>query len=215
MFARRHSFALLLLLVLPIAAQQGATIFHHFRHYPSGQYTTVMHGTITGAPPTAPITETTCTVPPTPAQLAQSLQMASQVAAMQNCVNRVIRDEENVAESEQTCTTGPRVQTIRTTMTAIDDRNFTTDTVSKVGRIEMANHSNVHYDGPCTAAQIAETTRAAQAKPSPEECADFLANSKDMSKGCDDAPVDSRATCKKQIEAASAMIAPILAACAK
>ena len=207
----------MLLFVLPIAAQQGAAIFHHFRQYPMGQYTTRSEGSITGLPPSAPTTQTSCTVPPTPAQLASAVRVANSAASMQNCTVSIQRDEEKVAEYVQTCHNGPTTQVIHHRMTSIDDRTFKIDTNSKTGNIEMSIHSNVHYDGPCTAAQLAEASRATVPKPTPQECAEFANSEKEManaSKSCDEAPAEYRDTCTKRLQTASANLKQILAACA-
>ena len=160
----RHSVSLLLF-VLPIGAQQGAAIFHHFRHYPTGQYTTHGQGSVSGLPRGEPVTQTACTVPLNPAQVAASIHIANSAASMQSCSVRILRDEEKVAEYESTCHNGPTTQVIHNTMTAVDDKTFKIDTPSKVGTLEMSTHSTVHYDGPCTAAQLASP--AATRKPHP------------------------------------------------
>ena len=145
-------FSVSVLIALPMPAQQGAAIFHHFRDYPTGQYTTQSEGTVSGLPPSAPITQTTCTAPPTPAQVAEAIHLANSAASMQNCSVHILRDEEKIGEYEQTCHNGPATQVIHHTMIAIDDKTFKVDTVSKTGTLEMATHSTVHYNGPCTAA---------------------------------------------------------------
>ena len=207
--------ALMLLFILPMAAQQGAVVFHHFRHYPTGQYTTQQQGSVSGLPPSAPVTQTACTVPPTAAQVATSIRVANSAASLQNCTMRVLRDEEKVVEYEQTCHNGPSTQVIHHTMTAIDDKNFKTDTVSKTGALEMTAHTTVHYDGPCTPAQLAETTAS---KPTPQECAEIVDSQKEMAdsaRSCDEAPAGYRDTCKKNLQAANANLKQLLAACGK
>ena len=218
MCVRRQHLAFLLLFVLPLAAQQGAAIFHHFHHYPTGQYTTRLQGTISGLPPGAPVTQTTCTAAPNPAQVAAAINVANSAAAMQNCTVRILHDEEKLAEYEQTCHNGPATQVIHHTMSVIDDRTFKEDTLSKVGPSEMSGHSTVHYDGPCTAAQLAEASHAAMPKPSIEECAEFVASKKEMAnsaKSCEEVPAEYRGACTRNLQVASASLNQMLAACAK
>lgn len=208
----------MLLLVLPTAAQQGAAVFHHFHHYPTGQYTTRLQGTISGLPPSAPTMQTVCIAAPNPAQLAGAVNVANSAAAMQNCTMRILRDEERIAEGEQTCHNGPAVQVIHHTITVIDDKTFKEDTVSKAGTLEMSGHSTVHYDGPCTAAQLAEASHAAMPKPSTEECAELVASKKEMAnaaQSCEEVPAQYRDTCTKNLQIASANLNQMLATCAK
>lgn len=218
MDTRRQACTVLLLLALPVAAQQGAAVFHHFHRYPTGQYTTRLEGKTSGLPPSAPTIETTCTAPPSPAQTAAAIHMANTAGAMQACTVRILHDEERLAEDEQTCKRGPSSHIIHNTMTAVDDRTFTIDTLSTLGTIQMSAHSTVHYDGPCSPAQLAEASRAAPPKPSPEECAELAASKKEMAnsaKSCGDVPAEYRATCLKNLQGGSAMVDQMLAACAK
>ncbi len=218
MDTRRQACSLLLLLALPVAAQQGAAVFHHFRRYPTGQYTTKLEGKMSGLPPSAPTTETTCTAPPNPAQVAAAIHLANTAGAMQDCTVRILHDEERLAEDEQTCKRGSSAQIIHNTMTALDDRTFTIDTLSKLGTTEMSAHSTVHYDGPCSAAQLAEASRATPPKPSPEECAELAASKKEMAnsaKSCEDVPAEYRTTCLKNVQSSSAVVDQMLAACGK
>ncbi|WP_419805897.1 hypothetical protein [Terriglobus sp.] len=218
MNTRRQACTVLFFLALPVAAQQGAAVFHHFHRYPTGQYTTKLEGKTSGLPPSAPTTETTCTAPPNPAQLAAAIHVANTAAATQDCNIRILHDEEKLAEDEQTCKRGSSVQTIHSTMAALDDKTFIIDTVSKLGTVEMSAHSVVHYDGPCSAAQLAEASRATPPKPNPEECAELAASKKEMAnnaKSCDDVPAEYRATCLKRLQGGSAIVDQMLAACAK
>ena len=173
MFTRSQYSALLLLLALPMAAQQGVAIFHHFHQYPRGHYTTETQGATSGLPPSPPYTETACTAAASPAHTAAAINLGNSVGTMQSCTTRIVRDEEKIAESEQTCSRGPVTQVTHTTIIAIDDTTFKEDTVSRVGAIEMSSHSRTHYDGPCTAAQLAEASHPA--KPSEEECRELAA----------------------------------------
>ena len=103
-------------------------------------------------------------------------------------------------------------------MAALDDRTFTIDTVSKVATMEMSAHSIVHFDGPCSAAQLAEASRATPPKPNPEECAELAASKKEMAnnaKSCEGVPAEYRATCLKRLQGGSAIVDQMLAACAK
>ena len=134
MRTRLHHSALITLLVLPVAAQEGAAIFHHFHHYPTGQYTTRTEGTVTGGPPSQPNTQTVCISAPSPAQVSAFVQMEEESPVLRSCTMRIVRDEEKTAEYEQTCPHG-REGTLVThmTMSAIDDRTFKTDTLAKSG----------------------------------------------------------------------------------
>ena len=204
-----------LFLVLPIAAQQGSGTFHHFHRYPiPGQYTTKTEGSTNGrSGPSS--TQTTC-ASASPEVAAAAAKMRNQVNAMNECKVRILRDEERIVESEQTCDNGTRAQTFHVTMNAIDDKTFTTDTVSKAANIEMITHSTTHYDGPCTAAQPAAASTVP--KPSPEECAEFAASKKEQAetaKSCEQLPAENRERCKKQLQAGSAMVDQILASCTK
>ncbi len=211
----QHS-ALLLFLALPVAAQQGVAIFHHFHRYPTGHYTTQTQGATSGLPPSPPYTETACTAVASPAHTAAAINLGNSVGAMQNCTTRIIRDEEKIAESEQTCSKGPTTQVTHTTIIVIDDRTFKQDTLSKVGAIEMSSHSNTHYDGPCTAAQLAEASHPT--KPTAEECSELAAGKKEIAdslKSCEEVPAEYRAACTSRIQAGSATLNQMLAACAK
>ena len=218
MDTRRHACTVLLFLALPAAAQQGAVVFHHFHRYPTGQYTTRLQGTTSGLPPSAPSIQTACVAPSSPAQAAAAIHVANTAASMQDCTIRILHDDEKLAEDEQTCKRGPGVQTIHRTMAVLDDKTYTVDTVSRLGSLEMAAHSVVHYDGPCSAAQLAEASRATPTKPSPEECAELAASKKEMAsnvKSCEGIPAEYRATCLKQLQGGSAIVDQMLAACAK
>lgn len=173
---------------------------------------------MSGLPSVAPTTQTACIALPTGAQVTAAINIGNSAAAMQNCTVRILRDEEKVAEEEQTCQNGPRTQVTHLTMTAIDDQTFREDTVSVVGEHKMTAHSTVHYDGPCTAAQLAESSKASAPKPTAEECAEFAASKKEMAESnnsCEDVPAPYKATCTKNLEAAGATLNQMLAACAK
>lgn len=136
---------------------------------------------------------------------------------MQSCTVKVIRDEEQVAEYEQTCARGPAVQVIHTTLTAVSDKLFQSDVSSKLGAISTTMHSSSHYDGPCTAAQLAEASRPIP-KPTVEECAELQASKQelaDAAASCDQVPAAYRDTCNKNIQAANANYKQLTAACAK
>ncbi len=212
----RFSHATLtLIFMLPIAAQQDSGTFHQFHRYPiPGQYTTKTEGSTNGrsGPPS---TQTTC-ASASPEVAAAAAKARNQVNAMNECKVRILRDEERIVESEQTCSLGTRNQTIHITMNAIDDKTFTTDTVTRAANIEMTTHSTTHYDGPCTAAQAAAASTIP--KPSTEECAELAASKKEQAetaKSCEQLPAENRERCKKQLQAGSVMVDQMLASCVK
>lgn len=201
----------LLALTLPLVAQgSGSFEFKHFHHYPEGQWRT--ETTVTGLPvpqPAAPMVQTACASPMSPARREALLKMGND-AAPATCKVTVLRDEERTAEAEQVCIGAP-IQTIRTTLHAVDDTTLTSEVRSSVpDHPDTVFHITSHFLGACTAAQTAEAAAAQSAPlpstaPDPEACAQLPSmrqQAQEGLKGCDaaDYPEDMRPRCRAQMQ---------------
>ena len=215
-----------LALTLTLLAQgSGSFAFHHFHHYPSsGQWRT--ETTVTGipVPQAAPVVETVCASPLSPARRDAIMKMANDVAPA-SCKVTILRDEERIAEAEQVCTGAP-IQTIRTTLHAVDDNTLITETRSSIpDRPDTVLHSTSHFLGACTAAQAAEAAAAQSAPmpsmtPDPEACAELPGMRQQAQEGlksCESAdfPEGMRTRCHAQMQGAVKNLEKIERSCKK
>lgn len=216
---------LLLALTLPLLAQgAGSFEFHHFHRYPTaGQWRT--ETTVTGIPvsqPVTPMVQTACASPISLARRDAILKMDNDVAPA-SCKGTVLRDEERTAEAEQVCTGAP-IQTIRTTLHAVDDTTLTTEVRSSTpGRPDTVIHSTSHFLGACNAGQQAEAAANAplpSLAPGPEACAELPSmrqQAQDGLKVCESAdfPQDERVTCRSTMSAVLQRVQKLQTSCGK
>ena len=119
--------------------------------------------------------QTTCASPISPARRDALMKLGND-AAPATCKVTILRDEDRTAEAEQVCTGAP-IQTIRTTLHAVDDSTVLSEVRSSTpGNPDTVFHTTSHYLGVCTAAQAADAEAAQHTPlpsmtPDPETCA--------------------------------------------
>jgi len=135
----------------------------------------------------------------TGAEDGRTIAAVNRMGAASSCETRLLADTERLAESEQTCRIGDRIQTTHSTMRFVDDRTFTVDTVTKfAGLADTTTHSTVVYEGPCSA----ESRTAGQ--PSAEDCAELRASLSDSAEAeamCTQVPANMQAQCQARLAA--------------
>lgn len=203
---------------LPVLGQQGAVSFKHFRVYPQGQWSQEIQAYREGVAVGPPQKSTTCAGPLSAAQAAAVKRMGNDAAPM--CRMDVLKDEETVAEYEQTCNIGSQQQVIHSTMRSIDDHTMAIEVRHTVGGHEMSfARITSRYEGVCTA-QTAPTTPGlpAMPKPSAEQCAALPAMKSQVevsTKGCasEDMPAASRASCLAAMKGLAGTVQQMEAQC--
>lgn len=196
-------------LALPVLAQQGAVVFHHFRPYPAGQWTTETQPYRNGQPVGPPVSSTACSAPMSAAREAAIVNLGN--AAAPSCTMTTLHDEERTAEYEQVCTLGPNQQITHSIAHAVDDRTITIERRSTLAGQEVANsRSTSHYLGECPAGQ------AAADKPSPEDCAQLATmrhDTEDALKSCAEQPESTRTTCLARMQAGLRVVQQLERSC--
>ncbi len=207
---RRIAFACGVVLALPLAAQQpGGVTFHHFKRYPTGQWTEVLSGTRDGVSMGPPTTQTVCSGATDAATRDALMKMANSGAS--GCRTTVLTDTERVAAYDQVCPLGGSTQTMHITLNAVDDRTMTLDTRMTVpGQPVTVLHAVTTYGGPCTPQAEAAN------RPSAEDCAtlkESLADPEAASDLCAQVPAASRGACQARLAAGRAAANALAARC--
>ena len=112
---------------------------------PVGSWTNTLTGTLNGQAGGSPQTTTECSSQTAAAQVDRMSKAMR--FSMANCTVTVSVDTPARAVYAQEC---PIEWHVKTTLTRIDDRHFTSDILFTQGQLVSTTHIDGHYNGPCT-----------------------------------------------------------------